>query len=225
MTPSASVSLAAPAGTTRTARPSASRPKPTTTLLQQPQQDVKSGRFRTAVVVRLSALTLTSVRATEDAGERIEEFSDRFLVRCPRCSQRATVARVQGGDPYPLYWQRRFTCTHCGRTDEITPGNTIIERTTAEHLPQGAIVIGRPVDFYFHLPLWLQTSCRGEILWATHEEHLAFLERYIGATLRHRVPNKNRSLANRLPDWMTAAKNRETVLDCLRRLKQLADNV
>ncbi|HEU0051767.1 MAG TPA: hypothetical protein VFQ39_01275, partial [Longimicrobium sp.] len=75
------------------------------------------------------------------------------------------------------------------------------------------------LDPVFALPLWLRTSCRGNLLWAYNAPHLDFLERWVGATLRHRAPNANRSLASRLPRWMTAANARDDVLGCLRALR------
>jgi hypothetical protein len=84
--------------------------------------------------------------------------------------------------------------------------------------------MGAPVDWYFHLPLWLQTPCCGETLWAYNAAHLAFLEDYVRATLREhaRGPHgwRNQALANRLPKWMAEAKNRAEVLKGLEQLRQ-----
>ena len=76
-----------------------------------------------------------------------------------------------------------------------------------------------PGDAYFGLSLWLQTECCGRVLWAINEGHLLFLERYIAARLRERAPNRNKSLASRLPTWMKQAKNRDAVVACLARLR------
>ena len=75
-------------------------------------------------------------------------------------------------------------------------------------------------DSYFGLPLWLQTECCGRVLWAQNEGHLLFLERYVRAQLRERAPNRNNSLASRLPSWMKQGKNRDEVLACLARLRR-----
>ena len=51
--------------------------------------------------------------------------------------------------------------------------------------PPGVVAVGGPVDWYFHLPLWLQAPCCGETLWAYNAAHLDFLfENYVRATLR-----------------------------------------
>ena len=72
---------------------------------------------------------------------------------------------------------------------------------------------------YRGLELWLQIPCRGRTLWAFHEAHLDFLERYVAAGIRERVPYRNRSHASRLPVWMKSAKNRDEVVRCLARLR------
>jgi hypothetical protein len=77
-------------------------------------------------------------------------------------------------------------------------------------------------DWYFHLPLWLQTPCCGHILWARNRAQLAFLEGYVAAKLREDVPNINQSLVSRLPRWLKSAKNRADVLRGVERLKQKA---
>jgi hypothetical protein len=50
------------------------------------------------------------------------------------------------------------------------------------------------------------------VLWAYNAEHLDFLEEYVRASIREREPNRNASLASRLPAWLKSAKNREAVL-------------
>ena len=71
--------------------------------------------------------------------------------------------------------------------------------------------------------LELVTEVRGHTLWAWNLEHLAFLERYIGAELRERSRGSNSSLQSRLPAWMTSAKNREAVRRGLAKLRAMAE--
>jgi hypothetical protein len=64
------------------------------------------------------------------------------------------------------------------------------------------------------------------VLWAFNEDHLYFLESYVAA--RQRLTSlqgrlKNTTMASRLPLWIKTAKNRETVLKGIKRLKKLAD--
>jgi hypothetical protein len=74
-------------------------------------------------------------------------------------------------------------------------------------------------DPLFGLDLWLCTPCRGEVLWAYNVEHVQFLQRYVGATLRTREPKQNGSIASRLPAWITSAKHRDEVLAGLSKLE------
>jgi Arc/MetJ family transcription regulator len=61
-------------------------------------------------------------------------------------------------------------------------------------------------------------------LWAYNERHLAFLEQYVGATLRETTLEAgNRSLASRLPRWIKSGQHREEVLAGLRRLRALLE--
>lgn len=100
-----------------------------------------------------------------------------------------------------------MTCTSCQRVNRLTVSWT--------PLPASA-----GIDPWFGLPLWLQISCCGELLWAASLPHLAFLENYVSATLRPRAPNHNRSAASRLPKWMKLASNRERIVDCLAKLRR-----
>ncbi|WP_049558181.1 hypothetical protein [Nonomuraea sp. SBT364] len=57
------------------------------------------------------------------------------------------------------------------------------------------------------------------MLWAYDAEHLDFLERYVRASIREREPNRNGSLASRLPAWLKYAKSRDQVLACCATLR------
>jgi ribosomal protein L37E len=153
----------------------------------------------------------------QDTGQTIHDFGNEFLVRCPRCGQLAHVIRqtplqstTSPSSFDSLFDPRRLACTNCGYSQ--------VRR-------ENDLSIGAPIDWYFRLPLWLQTPCRGRILWAYNAAHLRFLEDYIGADLRERLPNPhtNKSLASRLPSWMKSAKNRDEVLKGIARLKDLVD--
>lgn len=155
----------------------------------------------------------------------LDDFGDVIHVCCPQCGRHAQVARIitaedeQISSPaygkYMLLFQpRKLSCLHCGHT-KTWSGRGIRQ--------------GGPCDWYFGLPLWLQTPCCGSTLWALNRRHLDFLERYVTAQQRAkiRVPVvgtvRNRSMASRLPRWMKSAKNREAVTRGLIRLKSLLD--
>ena len=153
----------------------------------------------------------------------IMDFGDSFLVECPKCSRRATVIdRGQGFKPRIL-----LTCAECGHFEEWRyRGVPVLSTFTIKrrHIKAGQITIRAAVDWYFHLPLWLQLNCCGETLWAYNERHLDFLESYVGAKLRERSFGEfgcsNKSLASRLPAWIKSAKNRPKIMKCLAKLRE-----
>lgn len=151
------------------------------------------------------------------------DFGDSFLVVCPICSRRAMVSDRGAHPGYRIV----LTCRECGHSDTWKYASPGIGYTNdlARYTP-GQVCIGAAADWYFHLPLWLQVPCCGEMLWAYNADHLQFLEDYVGATLRERRRDEefgwsNQSLASRLPTWMKSAKNRSTVLKCLAKLKAM----
>ena len=148
---------------------------------------------------------------TQDTGESLHDFMDEFLVVCPRCGSRATVGARAPGKP-DLFAPRKVVCASCGFT-KTGPGNVVSS--------------GEAYDGHFSLPLWLQAPCCGHTHWAYNTRHLARLEEIVRAPLRERSRDeqtgwKNRSMAGRLPAWMTSRKNREDVLKVLDRLKKRA---
>lgn len=153
---------------------------------------------------------------------RLEDFGDSFLVVCPDCSKRAHVTN-RGTNANP---EVTLACTECGRAQvwrSAAPG--VMTSSRLDHYQPGHVCIGAAVDWYFHLPLWLQLTCCGQTLWAYNEAHLRFLEQYVSAGMRERRRDgdlgwSNQSLASRLPAWMKAANNRREIIKCLARLKQ-----
>lgn len=159
-----------------------------------------------------------------DFGQVIDDFVALMYVQCPRCQRCAQVRRMPDDKKelladtsdsdvrrsYQSSWSpRKLSCLHCSYTA----------------LWQGKIQHrGGPYDWYFGLPLWLQTPCCGEVLWAFNEEHIRFLEQYV--TARQRVKfyvksqMRNRTLASRLPAWMKSAKNRSEIIKELGRLRE-----
>lgn len=143
----------------------------------------------------------------QDGGALIYHFTDEILVVCPRCGGQACVLEVKEFVRKKLRFQiapHKLVCPNCGHND---------------YWKKHTIVTGGTVDCYFRQPLWLQTECCQNILWAYNERHLLFLESYIGARLRQREPHVNRSVASRLPHWMINGKNRQEVLKGIGRLK------
>jgi hypothetical protein len=139
-----------------------------------------------------------------DGGSSLYLYAEpEVLVVCPRCSERAVVRRVGTGPA------RRLSCAHCGLARDN-------DGTTSTW--------GEPVDPWFGAPLWLRAYLRGHALWAYNTAHLAELRAFVAAGQRERVPSGGTpmSMLEKLPSWMTSAKNRD---DVLRVLDRLADGV
>jgi hypothetical protein len=127
----------------------------------------------------------------KDTREDIYSFQNEFMVRCPFCDSCAIV-RCIDPDNVDSFAPRRFSCKACGSSKKWSEKK--IERSYT-------------VDDYFHYPLWLQTSCCGETLWAYNLRHLEFIEAFVRAKLRERKPHElygwsNPSLFSRLPKWI-----------------------
>jgi hypothetical protein len=148
----------------------------------------------------------------KDNGETIYSFQDEFLVRCPSCNSCASVRRIDPNNT-DLFTPRRFSCIHCGTIKDWS-AREIVRYWCDE-----------PVDDYFHYPLWLQTPCCGQTLWAYNLPHLDFIESFVSAKLRERKQDKkygwsNRSLFSRLPKWMQSRKKREEILSAVAKIRQ-----
>jgi hypothetical protein len=118
------------------------------------------------------------------------------------------IALLDVKSPGP--WRtRRLACSNCGYSKDWA--GTCYTRWSDGHA------------WYFDIPLWLQTPCCGQVLWAFNEEHLAFLEQFVSASVRERTVRHNGSLASRLPSWLQAARNRVEVSKGLQQLRDMLD--
>jgi hypothetical protein len=130
-----------------------------------------------------------------DGGSALYDWAQpEVLVVCPRCAARAVV-RPSGS-------ARRLTCSSCGLARE-TSGKTS--------------TWGEPVDPWFLRPLWLQAELLGHTVWAFNDRHLDALRAHVAAGLRERTPSRGAamSMLEKLPAWMTSAKNRDDVVGVL----------
>jgi len=92
-----------------------------------------------------------------------------------------------------------LACIHCGYSKTAPVKNSIA--------------------FVISLDNYLSASCCGERLTALNTQYLDFLESYVSATLRERMPNINKSVASRLPQWIKNKNNREEILKCIKKLR------
>lgn len=132
----------------------------------------------------------------------IYDFYYRIYVKCPRCGCRANINKKNKKNS-DLYSPEILFCNSCGFIKE---GKILLNSERTE--------------------LWLRVQCCGYILWALNEEHLDYIENYIGARLREQERNPklgwcNRNMANRLPKWMKNSKNRTEVLKGIQKLRKM----
>ncbi|MEV6393280.1 hypothetical protein AB0M39_00565 [Streptomyces sp. NPDC051907] len=154
-----------------------------------------------------------------DPGAPLAAYADLVHAVCPQCGGRAAIVPRPGLPElrYTIelhYRPRRLTCALCGAVREWTAGRR-----------DGALVpatLGGPHDPFFGRPLWLQTPCCGEVLWAYNERHLDALGAYIAAGLRERTGCLTMCMLDRLPAWMKAAGHRAEVLRAVDRLRAQA---
>ena len=135
----------------------------------------------------------------------------------------------------PVVGSVRRRCSHCGRwlsgevqRDRLPAhgSDTIVLHcdgcgASTKATPRWAPPPPRkPLDPYFGLPLYLQTSTKSGSLWAYNPRHLAELLRFARATVRRRGFGGKWSIITRLPAWMKAARNRENVVHHLERIRE-----
>ena len=97
-----------------------------------------------------------------------------------------------------------MTCVHCGFNKKFEP---LVSWTS------------RYVRMTIDINYFLAIHCCGHVLWVVNTDHLDFIERYVEADLRERVPNINRSLASRLPQWIKSRKNRAEILRSIAKIR------
>ncbi|MCW2880250.1 MAG: hypothetical protein JWQ95_4350 [Sphaerisporangium sp.] len=155
-----------------------------------------------------------------DPGRWLAQFAGRMLVVCPQCGGCALVV-PRPGLPERRYFSellfqpRRLACAECCAVADWAP----------EVRGAGLVgaVLGGTEDPFFRRPLWLQTRCVGQILWAYNEEHINELAGYIAARLRERGGARpTMAMFARLPRWMKRSDNRPDVLAGLETLRALA---
>lgn len=122
-------------------------------------------------------------------------------------------------------------CDNCGKSiDKLQPNNKekvkellvkcIHCKTTRKYKPRNdeykirykSAKIGDPV---FNLPLWFKSQVKGNILWAYNRKHILEIHDYVSSTLRERQTLEYTTMVERLPSFITAAKNRAAVLKAL----------
>lgn len=160
-----------------------------------------------------------SIRSKDSYETYLLDFMEEIFIVCPTCSAKAIV-KAKGVNITNLDRSAvRIVCIGCGFSkslDEVAPN------ARRKRMSIMTFTIGNGIDPYFSQPLWLVKKFGEHMLWVYNYRHLDFLEHHIQAKLRERNLNKkaNRSLGSRLPKWMTSKKNRESVLETLKQLRE-----
>ena len=164
---------------------------------------------------------MNTSRNTEGYNRRLEDFSNEIYVVCPSCGKQAIVVNssVKSSDISKV----RLSCVNCGFNKSYEDKPFINFARESNPISIKVLIYGAAIDPYFHTPLWLRTIVNGNELWAFNYDHINFLEEFIQSKLRERNIDdmQNKSMASRLPRWMTSKKNREPVLKAIRTLKSM----
>lgn len=103
-------------------------------------------------------------------------------------------------------------CPNCGTIQDYKPK---IEEYRAGYSTHEKIV-----DPIFNLPLWFQAVVRGDVFWAFNRDHLQEIKNYVSAKLRERQTWKHTTMVEKLPQFIKAAKNRDTIIKVIERLQR-----
>ncbi|WP_125916809.1 hypothetical protein [Hymenobacter coccineus] len=106
-----------------------------------------------------------------------------------------------------------ISCAACGATRIYRARNEEYTRSYGKGL-DGA-------DPVFGLPLRLQGDVKGNILRAYNRLHLREIKNYVKAKLRERQTTTHTTMVERLPTFITEAKNREVVLKAIEKMERL----
>ena len=130
----------------------------------------------------------------------LSDFYKEVWIVCPSCNKKA-MATVS----FETKLARLF-CVQCGYNKETT---TLIKNGT----------IHTAANNYFQAELWLKATFKNEVFVAYNDKHLEYLERYISADLREHKHRTHFTLLEKLPKFYHEAKNRESLLSIIKKLK------
>lgn len=140
----------------------------------------------------------------QDQNHRLSHFQDHVDVGCPGCGKKATATADHEKK------EARINCLHCGYSKITTTAIEVMGMRG--HLKVAA-------NAYFDAELWYTAPFKSEEFWAYNREHLDYLEAYISATLREHKDRSHFTLLEKLPRFYHEAKNRDTLLKLISKLK------
>jgi Zn ribbon nucleic-acid-binding protein len=131
----------------------------------------------------------------QDENLLLSNFYQEVWIVCPSCDKKA-MATVNDETK-----TARLFCVHCGLNKET------------------ATAIEMPANQYFQAELWLQIPFKKDVFWVYNDKHMAYLERYISATIREHKDRTGFTLLEKLPKFYHEAKNRGSLLKIIAKLK------
>lgn len=141
----------------------------------------------------------------QDQNYRLTHFQEEVAIVCPKCQKKA-VTTVNYEEK-----KAKLTCSHCGFND--------VKDTLLTHLGYTANYKA-PASYYFDVEPWYYAAFKNDIFFAYNEDHLLYLEQYIGAKLREHKDRTYFTLLEKLPKFYHEAKNREPLLKLIEKLKK-----
>ena len=140
----------------------------------------------------------------QDQNLRLSDFQKEVWVVCPKCAKKA-IAMVN----FETQIARLF-CDTCGYNKEKSTISSVFGQT---------FTIEMAAHSYFNAILWLQFPFKQDLFFAYSMLHLNYLEKYISATIREHKDRSHFTLIEKLPKFYHEAKNRETLLKIIAKLK------
>lgn len=154
-----------------------------------------------------------------------EDFLDHIDVVCPKCEKHAVVT---GGKPNQYSVEAdhdiRCACSHCGFVSHFNDiaKSTVFTNSRGVAVKSHILFFNSPCDPFFQYKVWFNMPTTYGFLWAYNLEHLNIIEKFIADKIRSRngLENKNKSIASRLPTWVSSAKNRDCLLKTIKKFKE-----
>ncbi len=136
-----------------------------------------------------------------DENLKASTFYNEVLVVCPMCTQKANTSVNIETKTAKLF------CLQCGHNKE----------RSIDLYNNGTLKM--PANMYFKVDFWLRATFKNEVFYAYNYIHLAYLERYIYASIREHKDRTGFTLLEKLPKFYHEAKNREALLKIITKLK------
>lgn len=141
-----------------------------------------------------------------DQNKTASDFYAEVWVVCPGCSKKAVAKTVIEKKA------ARLQCQNCGYNKEASIESKLkIIGDTAECLDSA--------NSFFGAELWLKYPFKNYFFIAYNGEELEYLEQYISANLREHKDRTGFTLLEKLPKFYHEAKNRESLLKIINKLK------